>query len=354
MLIPRERFSNPIVRHGFTLIELLVVIAIIAILVALLLPAVQQAREAARRSQCINQMKQLGLALHNYHDVSRVFPMAVSWGDRPNWRVFLLPYLEQGALFDQLNIQAGGFWAHSSCTAALYAAGTPCGFSGNNVILRNHSVPIYHCPSNAQPVFNHADMALSYYSSVMDYVGISGATPDPAGRTDVCSGDFMCNSNNTYCRNGMMTAFESKGMRDCTDGTSNTIIVAEQSGMVNGRDRSANYLGGWHSVANLSAPTATTPSGMQAGTAFPLTAGGCWYPSGLTAVRYAPNAFFRSGGTGGSASPASFNTVTNSFHKGGHNILLTDGSVRFLSENVDFLTYRQLCVRDDGAVLGEY
>jgi prepilin-type N-terminal cleavage/methylation domain-containing protein len=100
-------------RRGFTLIELLVVIAIIAVLIALLLPAVQQAREAARRSQCKNNMKQLGLAMHNYHDTLTVFPMGVLTDDRPNWRVFLLPYLDQAPLYNTLQINAGGFFAHS-------------------------------------------------------------------------------------------------------------------------------------------------------------------------------------------------------------------------------------------------
>ena len=145
----------------------------------------------------------------------------------------------------------------------------------------------------------------------------------------------------------MMTAFESKRMRDCTDGTSNTIILAEQSGTVNGVSRSANYLGGWHSVANASAGS------INAGTAFPLTAGGCWYPAGVTTIRHAPNAYFRAGAPG-NTSRAGFNTVTNSFHNGGHNIVLTDGAVRFISENINFPTYLQLCTRDDGAVIGEY
>src|SRR6056297_1446776 len=88
-------------KRGFTLIELLVVIAIIAILVALLLPAVQQAREAARRSSCKNNLKQLGLAMHNYHDVHDCFPLGMV--HRINWRVSILPYLEQSTIFNQLD-----------------------------------------------------------------------------------------------------------------------------------------------------------------------------------------------------------------------------------------------------------
>ena len=94
--------------RGFTLIELLVTIAIIAILIALLLPAVQQAREAARRTQCKNNLKQIGLALHNYHDVHRTFPIGARWqrGVGPSWMVGLLPFIEQQNLYDRFDMDA--------------------------------------------------------------------------------------------------------------------------------------------------------------------------------------------------------------------------------------------------------
>ncbi|WP_437192947.1 DUF1559 domain-containing protein [Planctomicrobium sp. SH527] len=335
-------------RRGFTLIELLVVIAIIAILIALLLPAVQQAREAARRSQCKNNLKQLGLALHNYHDAINCFPMGSSFGDRANWRVFLLPYIEQSTVYQQLNLNAGGFYAHSpGCDSANPT--TPCGYSGNTV-LRSLMVSVFKCPSSPMSAFNHADMGLSYQGMTMDYAVVTGAIPDSTmTSTNACTGDHMCNSSN-YCRNGMFVVGDSKRMRDCVDGTSNTLIMVEQSGTVNGRSRNSNWLGGWFSVGN------TGPTTIGSGAAFPLTSGGCWYPAGMTTIRYAPNAYTRipSSPPAQANAAGSFNTVANSPHTGGVNVLLTDGSVRFLSENINFQSYLRLGIRDDGNVIGEY
>jgi len=329
-------------RPGFTLIELLVVIAIIAILIALLLPAVQQAREAARRSTCKNNMKQIGLALHNYHDVFSTFPLANSWNDKPNWRIALLPYIDQAPLYNQLTTSGGGFWAHG-------------GFPGNT-ILYDVTIPVYLCPSSALGVKNPTDVTLSFsgtnISMLVDYVGISGATPDPdpARQAKVCTNDGVLCSGGNMCVSGMLVPFRTVRMRDCTDGTSNTIIVAEQSGKVHNREASANYLGPWGGFAN------TSSAGWNESTDLSTLTGGCWYPAGITTVRFSPNEFTLagSGAPGYARVTYSGNTVLNSFHTGGIHALLTDGSVRFISDNVDFTTLTQLSVRDDGQVVGEY
>tara|TARA_R110002095_G_scaffold200403_1_gene180623 strand:+ start:1727 stop:2761 length:1035 start_codon:yes stop_codon:yes gene_type:complete len=335
-------------RRAFTLIELLVVIAIIAILIALLLPAVQQAREAARRSQCKNNMKQIGLALHNYHDAFTTFPLGTQWSDKPNWRVALFPYIDQAPLYNALDLSSG-FMAHGGCSGVHPA---PCGFSSSNAELRGQRIDVYSCPSSPLDDFNHADIGLSYQSMTVDYVGISGATPDPVSpsrQSTVCSPDgVLCDNSSNQCFNGMLVPFQSKRSRDCTDGTSNTIIVAEQSGQVNGKERTPQYLGAWFSFGN------TGVSSWNAGTdltTLPLDA--CRYPGGVTTVRYTPNAFWTTGAPAATVQYAG-NTVTNSYHEGGIHVLLTDGSVHFISENIDFTTYTQLCVRDDGNPIGEF
>ncbi|HWL08236.1 MAG TPA: DUF1559 domain-containing protein [Planctomicrobium sp.] len=350
--------SHSIRRRGFTLIELLVVIAIIAILVALLLPAVQQAREAARRSNCKNNLKQLGLALHNYHDVHGVFPPGCfgnssgSYHLASNWRIQVLPFIEQGPAYHQLSFQGGHFTATSN------------GLFTGNEILRTLRVSVYQCPSSAYGMTNIQDLTASglsghatvpdYQSQVMDYVGVSGAYPDPAGRTGVCTEGGAINSGSAYCENGMMISYRGMRFRDCTDGASNTLIMAEQSGSVNGREISANYLGGWHGwyFGTTHAANPRYAPGMNlAGYTHPSASTG-----GITAIRYTPNSFWAAGSSvpGGASTAARMNTVVNSFHTGGIQALLTDGAVRFVSDNIHELTFLQLSARDDGAVVGEY
>ncbi len=316
-------------RAGFTLIELLVVIAIIAILIALLLPAVQQAREAARRSQCKNNLKQLGLALHNYHDTARTFPIGQRYSkSSPNWRIGVLPFLDQAPLYNTLNFSDVFYSACASTSTygVVYS-------NKENKILAGLVLPVFKCPSS--PLSATADVGCNYDKlMVHDYVGISGATPDPAGRTGVCSEDT---GYGTWCNNGLLVPNQVMRIRDVTDGTSNTMIVAEQSGSVGGVDRRAAYHGGWSGFTQ----TKLAPDFVS--TELP-------FGSGTTAVRFSINTKTYSVGAG----VYHGNTIINSFHTGGTHGLLADGAVRFLSENIDFLTLRQLSVRNDGQTLGEF
>ena len=174
-----------------------------------------------------------------------------------------------------------------------------------------------------------------------DYVGIAGATPDPAGRTGCCKqGDY-----GIVCNNGLFLVNECKAMRDAMDGTSNTIIVAEQSGLVGGNPIRANYGGGWCG-AGENAWTFSTIDKVEKPTVL--------YHTGLTVFRHAINSQTSAKGSQGSGRTHETNTILNSFHPGAILVLLADGSVRGLSETIEMGTMRRLCAADDGVPVGEY
>ena len=337
-------------RRAFTLIELLVVIAIIGVLIGLLLPAVQKVREAANRLRCQNNLKQIGLALHAYHDAAESFPTGCRHNVRSgaNWRAYLLPYLEQNNLYQQLDFSsAGDFSGYGQ------PYGTPS-FPGKNVVLTNLILPVYKCPSTNMPdIFSQANNFTM--GQIHSYIGISGASPDPAGRLggSVCT----CTSygNMVLANTGMMTVNNAIRIADCTDGTSNTLMVGEQSGSVGTQDLRNWYVGGWAGAAMDGGYFSGGPAG-------PLTDSfSRWCPTGsgpvnafttaITVVAYRINSRTAPG-------PAAFsysaNTILNSSHPGGINGLMTDGSVRFFSDGMDFPTFQNVCVRDDGIPIGDY
>jgi prepilin-type N-terminal cleavage/methylation domain-containing protein len=211
-----QRQANLQRRPGFTLVELLVVIAIIGILVALLLPAVQAAREAARRMSCSNNMKQLGLALHNYHDTFKVFPPHSLATNRIAWTVHLLPFIEQKNLHEQFNFNI------------LYNAGT-------NNILGLTPVPAYHCPSSKSQRVNIDDGSAEqipagsgvgaytiHYYGVMGPKGINSATGVAYPWTNL-------GGHGGFADSGFMKQNMSRNFSDMTDGTSNSFALGEIS-----------------------------------------------------------------------------------------------------------------------------
>ena len=321
-------------QRGFTLIELLVVIAIIAILIALLLPAVQQAREAARRTQCKNNMKQLGLALHNYLDTNLTFPIgAQNTVCKANWKVGILPFIDQANVYNKVN------FSHQLCSQCG-ATSTYGFFTGDNAFLRKFTMEIFKCPSSAM---NATEPAWCNFeeTQIHDYIGVMGVAPDPAARTNMCSPET---GYGIYCRNGLLVPHENFKIRDVTDGTSNTLLVAEQSGRVPtlsfaGGDVRGSYHGGW---GGLNASFVK----MNAFTATDLPYGG-----GTKTLRYPLNS--KTAGQGATSAYMA-NVPLNSFHVGGIHALLADGSVRFLSENMDFLNLAKLVARDDGLPMGEF
>ena len=201
---------------GFTLVELLVVIAIIGVLVALLLPAVQAAREAARRMQCGNNLKQIALSAHNYHNTYKTFPPAFLYkppypanGRGPNntpfwgWSSFLLPFIEQQPLHERLNV---------GTTHLLVAVNTP-------LLLDMMQKPIssFRCPSDTGPVLQVGSPNLldGKSTAVSNYVGSNGSR-------------FFRGRNNNHINIGMFVESRSISFRDVLDGTSNTAFVGER------------------------------------------------------------------------------------------------------------------------------
>jgi len=320
MLQPRR------ITRGFTLIELLVVIAIIAILIALLLPAVQQAREAARRTQCKNHLKQIGLALHNYHDVYNRLPPgwlndpalglpAAPHPSRYAWPVHLLPMIEQAALHDQLNPQ----------NDLIDALKIP-----EKLALMRQPLSIFRCPSDTGPAVNDAremnDNGTAYQVALSNYVGAYHAggidTQSPA------NGIFFLNS--------------SVGFRDIPDGLSNTIVVSERAYDLGGGIRcGAGVIVGTRGIA-----VANTDR--------------------VHSVVFSGKGMINSIDTSNSTNNNSCLMGVSSMHPGGVQVALGDGSVRFLNENIDQKPdvqrqipvvdslYEYLIGRNDGFVVGEF
>jgi prepilin-type N-terminal cleavage/methylation domain-containing protein len=317
-------------RPGFTLVELLVVIAIIGVLVALLLPAVQAAREAARRSQCSNNLKQFGIALHNYHDIYNAFPPrkgGTSAGspngnsNRLSGFIHLLPFMEQKPLYDQH--EAGGI---IDTTMTDYPKGGPNAWNTAYPPWRQQ-IKIVLCPSD-KPVLNSASQAKHSYA--------------------FCAGDQVqnINNNNTFLR-GMFGGSRYKGFNHLTDGSSNTIAMSERVwgnnlGIVtaSGQDvRTATA----HNVASVN----TNPGSCLAqatgkqfiGVEIKARFGFLWVDGQAERMAFTtilpPNApsctndaNVNADANGGVLNPASY-------HPNGVMGLMGDGSVRFITETIN-------------------
>ncbi|HBL47151.1 DUF1559 domain-containing protein [Gimesia sp.] len=307
-------------KRGFTLIELLVVIAIIAILIALLLPAVQQAREAARRSTCKNNLKQIGLALHNYHETHRTFPQMhveslrkvdhdIPTESYLSWSVMILPFMDQAPLYNKINMNAP--WRDASKTVLQPA-------------LVKTIIPPFNCPSDPMEGINKniGSWGKLNYPAIYSPCNIK-----PGNTTGSCySGPF---NNHTPTR-----------LRDFTDGPSNVIMVGERttedrgSGAIwigselRNNGNAGNY-GNWpwcNAIVRTYQSAAATPD--------PST---IYLINGINnndGLRYAWS--------------------LSSSHAGGCHFVMGDGSVRFISENIDGDTLVYLAAINDKNVIGEF
>jgi len=310
-------------RPGFTLVELLVVIAIIGVLIALLLPAVQQAREAARRMQCTNHLKQIALALHNYHDTYQVFPSAAYCGGANRvtgtsdiahchtWIESLFPFLEQQAVFDRIDFKVAN---HQGV---------------NPEILNTVDLASLYCPSDPDAgLFVNSREA--GYTPGTTFGGKSmGANYRPnAGPLHMNTCPVAAMSPNINCKStgGARLDVDAPGMfnggndsynfADCTDGTSNTFLIGEHL-------PAYNTFGMYFASHMHISSTNTPPNHHKVNTT-------CTKTDSRISSCYSDMGGFMSQ------------------HPGGVNMALSDGSIRFIPETVDYVTWCYLGDKADG------
>ncbi len=330
-------------RRAFTLVELLVVIAIIGILIALLLPAVQAAREAARRSQCTNNLKQIGLALHNYHDTNRTFPPSgILHGDgvpmrlittsnpsqvpyHHTWLVMILPFLEQGPLYDQTDKRLPIYGSSPQPVVSTQVAALLCPSSRKLDLSKTRNM-----------AYTNYAGSEGYHWWTTAYLGPWLSWWSQVQATRVA--DFS----------GMFTILQTRNMSDLLDGTSNVIACAEVN--------STGYKWGPIRTCGRGIPRLDTGERVYRA-AFVFTgrygeccetgkwrdpAGGStwWFPAG------APHAFsptFLSAWGPNAEWPGA-----SSLHPGGLNVGLADGSVRFITETIEWHMWAKLNSIADG------
>ncbi|QDU63578.1 hypothetical protein Pan216_44590 [Planctomycetes bacterium Pan216] len=306
--------------RAFTLVELLVVIAIIGVLVGLLLPAVQQAREAARRMQCSNNLKQIGLAFHNYHDANNMFPLGgpggvpVSTSYLIGWPGRVLAYLDRGALFDEL---------HELSPSPFTQLG-PIRTAVGSTETWSRPIAPYICPSSSVGPINTKLTSPTYANqhSVLHYRGV-------AGTNDVGFDSSSSNATRHHSTSGIMIPIGNVGASDVTDGLTKTLMVGEVS-----NDE------GWNNTDR------TSWGGIQ-----PWTWGSYYYsPTEWLQIDH-KYIQFPIGYTGNFEYN---NTPFRSPHSNGAQFVMGDGSVIYLSSSTDLTVLKGMATRANNEITGGY
>ena len=304
---------------GFTLVELLVVIAIIGILVALLLPAIQAAREAARRTQCTNNLKQIGVALHTHHDVTRSLPYGHKIPAPPlnnnqdfgesTWVFAILPYMELKAVYDMADPQFG------------FGSAAPAPATTNNAPVCRERLPPLECPSNSQVnnvlwynIYTRGSYVANNGLGPMAewvYIGPGSTNALPASRVP---GVFYVNSQTRFA--------------DFRDGTSTTALVSEirvvPGGAPNGDQRGVFHYPEGPLYHHTNTPNSLIPDGTRLAT--------CVNDPDAPCV-----------GTYTAWNNRSITMTARSYHPGGVNVVFGDGNVRMVTDGIDLAVWRALC-----------
>ncbi len=330
-------------RRGFTLIELLVAISIISLLIALLLPAVQQAREAARRAQCKNNLKQIGLALHSYHDAHNTFPPGIVkiWPipappipirNHFGWSAFILPQLDQGPLYNKIDFTRPLTDGDISITGLA---------SVGNALVAATSLTVFRCPTETGPTHFIQDLSRQNQCAAhVNPVLTNQATSNYAGNEGIginmiiVPGVGTVASNASPYAEGVLITNRSIRIGDITDGSSQTFLVGEHD-LMQGPGNNVPTYKAW-----CGDPCGEVGNNLTCVTSFynlnePHVNSGIWWSTGFS-----------------------------SNHVGGAHFLFCDGSVKFISEDIDsdpltfsgpnIGTYQRLSHRSDGLVIGEY